>query len=170
MPKYDSKIWVFSHLTTIISRHYLTGSTTDADGCVFTNTQAPSEDLWRRAPTFESPVLVSLIWLEWCTSRRLLSFTVNTSQVETQDARDAFILKLFHETSGRHGWVSDNLIKTDRKISQWLILVCYEKHCCLLEMSSELENQAMGHKKIKIKNGTPWFQSWSMVATLSFGH
>lgn len=152
MPKYDSKTWVFSHLTTMIPRHYfnaVTGSTTDADRCVFTNTQAASEDLWRRAPTVESPVLVSLIWLEGCTSQRLLSFTVNTSQVETQNARDAFILKLFHETFGRHGWVSDNLIKTGRKNRQWLVLVGYEKHCRLLEMSSELKNQAMGRKKKK---------------------
>lgn len=39
-----------------------------------------------------------------------------------------------------------HLIKTGRKNRQWLILVGYEKHR-LLEMSSELKNQAMGRKK-----------------------
>lgn len=150
----------------MIPRHYfnaVTGSTTDADRCVFTNTQAASEDLWRRAPTVESPVLVSLIWLEGCTSQRLLSFTVNTSQVETQNARDAFILKLFHETFGRHGWVSDNLIKTGRKNRQWLVLVGYEKHCRLLEMSSELKNQAMGRKKKKMAHRVFRVDPWLLL-------
>lgn len=121
--------------------------------CVFTNTPTPREDLSSRAPTVRSPVFVSLVWLKWYASWQLLSFTVNRLQVE----------RCFHSqvVLGRHDWVSDNLIKTGRKI---------DNDPLVWETLSFSWNDFRVGDSSNEKNGTPCFQSWSMVATLPSGH